>query len=230
MKPLYLLTIILILISCNNSKKGNWTEHDKERFKKSLENRLTNFGEKETLIYECLLNKAQTKYSTFNDLEKNLNGWKEIIDECKKEVLPQGSVRGKWSEYDKHEYLKEWEKEDLSNLIVNKDTIFNCILNKLEIKYSSLYDAVLDEEGLNLIVLECQSEILSNGSVKGKWSEYDKQSFKKAVENEDFSNISINKKTYIDCVLNKLETNYSSLYEAEQDEKGLEKYAAECAN
>ena len=68
-----------------------------------------------------------------------------------------------------------------------------------------------------------------NGSKKGNWSETDKQKFRKDMYAiEELSNFGDNKSKWIECYLSKCEANYSSYYEADQDEKGLEKIASEC--
>ena len=69
-----------------------------------------------------------------------------------------------------------------------------------------------------------------NGSIKGKWSESDKQKFRKDMEGiEELSSFGENKTKWIECYLSKCEANYSSYSETDNtDEKGLEKIAEEC--
>ncbi|MFM7667222.1 MAG: hypothetical protein ACKO7D_03435 [Bacteroidota bacterium] len=69
------------------------------------------------------------------------------------------------------------------------------------------------------------------GSVKGKWSEDDKQKFRNEMKNvKELSNFGKNKEKWIECYLSRCEANYSSFSEADQDEKGVEKIAVECTN
>ena len=86
---------------------------------------------------------------------------------------------------------------------------------------------------LILMFLVIISQIFSgcNGSKKGNWSETDKQKFQKDMYAvEELSNFGENKSKWIECYLSKCEANYSSYYEANQDEKGCEKLALECGN
>lgn len=69
-----------------------------------------------------------------------------------------------------------------------------------------------------------------NSSVKGKWSESDKNQFYKEMAAVDMSNLGENKDMWIDCYYEKAEANFSSFMEANQDEKGCEKIALECTN
>ncbi len=74
-----------------------------------------------------------------------------------------------------------------------------------------------------LILISC------NDSIKGKWSESDKQKFRKEMEEiEELSNFGLNKTKFIECYLSKCEANYSSYSEANTDEKGCGKIALEC--
>ena len=145
-------------------------------------------------------------------------------------VSCNGSVKGKWSESDKQKFYKEMEGvKELSNFGENKKKWIECYLSKCEANYSSYYKADTDEKGAAKIALECNDEVLSNGSVKGKWSESDKQNFYKEMEGvEELSNLGKNKKKWIECYLSKCEAKYSSFYKADSDEKGAAKIALEC--
>ena len=75
----------------------------------------------------------------------------------------------------------------------------------------------------SLILISC------NDSIKGKWSESDKQNFRKDMEGiEELSNLGENKIKWIDCYLSKCEANFSSYYEANTDSEGCKKIALEC--
>lgn len=69
------------------------------------------------------------------------------------------------------------------------------------------------------------------GSVKGKWSESDKQSFLKDMEGvKELSNLGDNKEKWIECYLNKCEANFTSYKEADSDVDGCKKIALECSD
>lgn len=68
-----------------------------------------------------------------------------------------------------------------------------------------------------------------NNSKKGAWSDADKMKFKVEMDKvSELDNLSENKQAYIDCYLQKLEANYSSLYEADRDADGCKQLAEEC--
>ena len=75
----------------------------------------------------------------------------------------------------------------------------------------------------SLILISC------NSSVKGKWSESDKQNFRKDMEGiEELSSLGENKTKWIECYLSKCEATFSSYSKANTDKKGCEKVAKEC--
>src|ERR1035437_1157278 len=141
-----------------------------------------------------------------------------------------GSVKGKWSDADKQKFNKEMEKTDLSNLGENKTKWIESYLSKAVAKYSSFEEADKDVEGCKVLAAECGDAILSNGSVKGKWSDADKQKFHKEMDNVDLSALGENKTKWIESYLNKAEAKYSSLYEADKDEAGCKDLATACNN
>jgi hypothetical protein len=139
-----------------------------------------------------------------------------------------GSVKGKWSEADKQSFRKDMEAADLSAFGENKTKMIECYLSKTEAAYSSYAEADQDLEGCTKLAKECSDEILSNGSVKGKWSEADKQKFNTDMESVDLSGFGENKAKWLDCYLSKAEAKYSSYAEADSDLKGCEVIANEC--
>ncbi len=67
-----------------------------------------------------------------------------------------------------------------------------------------------------------------SGSVKGKWSESDKQTFHKEMATVDLSKLADKKEQWVECYLEKVEANYSSFGDANKDEAGCKKLALEC--
>ena len=139
-----------------------------------------------------------------------------------------GSKKGAWSDADKQKFHAEMEKVDLSSLGDNKTKWTDCYLKKAEANYSSFADADMDKDGCKKMALECSNEILSNGSVKGKWSDADKEAFNKVMEGVDLSALGEVKDKWIQCYLSKAEATYSSFYEANQDVDGCKALATEC--
>jgi len=139
------------------------------------------------------------------------------------------SEKGKWSDADKEKFEKEMEKVDLSSLGKNKEKFLECYLEKVQAKYASFTEADADVEGCKALAKECSDEVLTNGSVKGKWSAVDKETFMAEMDKIDLSSLGDNKDAFLDCYLNKLEQNYSSFVDANSDETGCSQIAQDCA-
>ena len=76
---------------------------------------------------------------------------------------------------------------------------------------------------ISLLLISC------NTSVKGNWSDSDKQKFYVEMEAvEELSDLGENKTKWIESYLIKCEANFSSFYQASSDEESLEKIALEC--
>ena len=142
------------------------------------------------------------------------------------------SVKGKWSEMDKTKFQKDMAGiPELANFGEDKDKWIACYLEKCEATFSSYASADSDEAGCEKLAIDCSTEILSNGSVVGKWSETDKQKFRDEMngirELDDLGELKIQ---WVDCYMKKCEANYSSFFEANTDEAGCEKLALACSN
>ena len=139
-----------------------------------------------------------------------------------------GSVKGKWSEADKLKFNEAIAKADLSAYGENKAKWTECYLGKLEANYSSFAEADNDRVGCPKYAAECIDLIMANGSVKGKWSDSDKQKFTEAMESADLSKLGGDKAKWIECYLKKAEATYSSFYAADRDAEGCTVIAKEC--
>ena len=65
---------------------------------------------------------------------------------------------------------------------------------------------------ISLVLTSC------GGSVKGKWSEEDKQRFRKEMEGvSELANYGEDKEEWIECYLSKSEANFASFAEADKD-------------
>jgi hypothetical protein len=140
------------------------------------------------------------------------------------------SIKGDWSQSDRQSFRKDIGSiQELSALGDNKSKWIECYLNKCEANFSSYFVADRDAAGCKRIALICNEEVLSNGSIKGKWSQSDRKSFRKEMGSvEELSALGDNKSKWIECFLNKCEANYSSFYEADRDEIGLTRIALMC--
>lgn len=140
------------------------------------------------------------------------------------------SSKGNWSDDDKKKFRKEMsEVKELANFGNKKSAWIECYLRKCEANYSSFAAADRDEKGVEIIAMECSNEILANGSVKGNWSNSDKQNFREKMNAvEELSFLGESKTEWIECFLSRCEANYSSMHKADQDEEGVKKLALEC--
>lgn len=82
------------------------------------------------------------------------------------------------------------------------------------------------------LLISCESSEI------GKWTASDKEKARNEMEKEllastgegsEFFAIKENRNQFLECALGKLEQNYSSYSDANQDEKGCEKIGEECA-
>lgn len=140
-----------------------------------------------------------------------------------------GSKKGQWSEADKKTFDSEMATVDLTKFGENKTKWLDCYYKKMEANYGSFALADNDVEGCKKLALECSEEVLSNGSVKGKWSDADKQTYYSEMAKVDLSQLGEYKTAWLECYLQKVEQNYSCFVMADSDEKGCEKIAVECS-
>lgn len=168
MKPLQSIATALVLfstlmlISCNSSVKGKWSEADKQAFRKDVGEvkELSTFGENKTKWIDCYLSKCEANYASYAETDKDEKGVEKIALTCNDEVLSNGSIQGKWSETDKSTFRKDMEGvEELASLGENKTPWIECYLSKCEAKYASYYHANMDEKGCGEIATACTEEI-----------------------------------------------------------------------
>lgn len=152
----------LILISCNSSVKGKWSEADKQQFRKDVDGvkELSTFGENKTKWIDCYLSKCEANYASYAETDKDKKGVEQIALACNNEILSNGSIQGKWSEADKSTFRKDMEGvEALSSFGENKAKWIECYLSKCEAKYASYYQANTDEKGCGEVAAACTEEI-----------------------------------------------------------------------
>lgn len=141
------------------------------------------------------------------------------------------SVKGKWSESDKILFRKEMsEAKELSVFGENKTKLIECYLGKCEANYSCYNDANSDHDGgCEKLALACKNEIFANGSVLGRWSDSDKDKFRKdMLIVEGLSDLGEDKEKWVECCLIKCEAKFNSYHDADTDAEGCKKIALEC--
>ncbi|MFA9220677.1 MAG: hypothetical protein ACEQSL_05775 [Sediminibacterium sp.] len=141
------------------------------------------------------------------------------------------STKGNWSEESKKQFRDEMmAEESLSVFGANKEKWIECCLSKCEMNYDSYMMANQDDKGVAKLALECNSEVLSNGSVLGNWSEIDKASFRFDLDTmQGLAVFGAAKARWIDCCLETCEANFQSLYHANLDATTCERLGSDCA-
>lgn len=142
-----------------------------------------------------------------------------------------GSEKGKWTKEDKQKFREEMNSvKELENFGPNKNKWIECYLSKCEANYSSFSSADQDQKGCEKIAVECNDEILANGSVQGKWSSVDKESFRNDMNGlEELSAFGDKKTAWIECYLSACEAKFNSYYHANQSESECKELAAQCS-
>lgn len=159
-----------LMLECNEevsligSRKDDWTKADKLEFDREMEiiKRSSELGEQTMAVWiECYRSKCEAKYSSYYEASQDIEGCEKIMTECSEELFSNGSEKGNWSEADKQKTYDEMETiEELLELGDKREEWIECFLSKCEAKYSSHYAASQDIEGCDMIVLECNEEIV----------------------------------------------------------------------
>ncbi|MDD4214855.1 MAG: hypothetical protein PHR81_08605, partial [Bacteroidales bacterium] len=93
---------------------------------------------------------------------------------------------------------------------------------------TSYEEAENDEAGCEKYAEGCRDEILGDMPEVKRWPEADRSRFYQEMESSDMSAFGDKKDEWVECYLSKLEANYASFLEADQDVAGCEKIAKEC--
>jgi hypothetical protein len=89
-KVLIMVAAFAFLAACNNSKKGAWTDEDKQKAKDELtkiETSLAILGDKKQAYFDCYLDKIEDNYEDFDAAKKDNSGCEKIIIECMNTVF-----------------------------------------------------------------------------------------------------------------------------------------------
>lgn len=152
------------------SKKGEWTDEDKERAIAELNSKrdemVEMIGEANTdEIIDCAMEKIQANYENFADADSDHEGMRQIGAECMTELLEAGaSIRGKWSDEDIEKAHAELEssRETLEALVgvETTDEFIDCVLERVQAEYVNFLEADSDFEGMEAIGEECMTSLL----------------------------------------------------------------------
>ncbi|MFT6921645.1 MAG: hypothetical protein ACJA1C_000642 [Crocinitomicaceae bacterium] len=160
----YIIAVSALLFSCNVSTKGNWTEEDKAKFRTELETVKTEIeagGLNFDTFIECAIEKAEQKFSSFEEADSDFAGCEAIGKECALQLIGNsGSKAGNWSEQDIkiiESTMDELRAEDEGNSEL--DAFYDCYSEKLMATYDSFYDADNDGAGCAELSQECMTEL-----------------------------------------------------------------------
>ncbi len=75
MKKLIVISFAaLFLASCGGSKKGAWSDEDKEKFQSKCKSEFgTNAGDDSKKLCDCLTSKVEQEYENFDEADKAMN-------------------------------------------------------------------------------------------------------------------------------------------------------------
>ena len=84
----FVLLLTIIFTSCSSSKKGQWSQEDKNRFYKEIGavKELDNFGEYKQQWLDCYFEKCQANYSSFTEADNDEAGCTTIATNCTVEL------------------------------------------------------------------------------------------------------------------------------------------------
>jgi len=72
-KMILALCIISLISSCERSRKGHWTDSDKNKFNNECQKELRSVIDDKSIrkrFCDCTLEKVEDKYDSYNDLDK----------------------------------------------------------------------------------------------------------------------------------------------------------------
>ncbi len=91
MKKVFLaVAAIAFLASCNSSKKGAWSQEDKDKANaeiKKVESSLDALGDKKQQYIDCYLGKIEDNYNNFDEANKDQKGCEKLAMDCANEVI-----------------------------------------------------------------------------------------------------------------------------------------------
>ncbi len=91
MKKLIVISFAaLFLAACGGSKKGAWSDEDKEKFQSKCKDELGKImGENTNKLCDCMLEKVEDEFETYDEADKGMNNeaGTKIAEECATQVM-----------------------------------------------------------------------------------------------------------------------------------------------
>jgi hypothetical protein len=152
------------------SNPAKWSKGDIEKFKAECLGlkEIQELGKLGVQLCDCILDKSQKNYPTYDVANTDGEGMKKIGESCAEEVTSTmnapakgDSKKGKWSNADKKIFLDDCngvkEVKDLGKL---GNELCDCMLKKSEMTFSNFKEADSDEQGMETIGLSCADEVV----------------------------------------------------------------------
>lgn len=151
----------------------------------------------------------------------------------------QTSTKGNWTASEREKAMTELNttRNQLDELIgeAGTDKIFDCAMEKMQVKYKNFAEADSDYDGMRLIGKTCMEDVMATGiSFKGQWNETDREKAmaEMSSERDELDELLGTEKTdaFMSCVLDKIEQAYPNFETADNDLTGVEAIAEDCIN
>lgn len=157
------------------SKKGHWSDEDKERLAIEIEDARPEveevLGDQTDAYIACYLKTLEDNYENFEAANSDAEGCTYYAEQCatyfiesflEEELNSNESVRGHWSDADKKRAQVEIEKvksEIEESLGEQTDDYIACYLLKVENYYENFDAANVDEPGCTKLARQCIDEL-----------------------------------------------------------------------
>ncbi len=89
-KIVMMVAAVAFLVACNGSKKGAWSEEDKQKAKdevKKVEASLDVLGDKKQDYIDCYLEKIEDNYDNFDAANKDQKGCEKYAMDCVQDIF-----------------------------------------------------------------------------------------------------------------------------------------------
>jgi hypothetical protein len=89
-KVLMMVAAVAFLVACNGSKKGAWSDEDKQKAKdevKKAEASLDVLGDKKQAYVDCYLDKIEDNYENFDAANKDQKGCEKHAMDCVQDIF-----------------------------------------------------------------------------------------------------------------------------------------------
>lgn len=90
-KIILTVAVALVLVSCGqSSKKGAWSQEDKDKFNKEMEKvkgSLDVLGDKKQAYIDCYWKKVEANYENFEKANSDVSGCQKLAMDCATEAM-----------------------------------------------------------------------------------------------------------------------------------------------